>query len=70
MRSPAGRILTKAAAIKWVQHCIRVNALMPGTIKTPLLEECIRQQPDYAKVIMKSTPSGALVSSRKSSVSP
>ena len=70
MRSPAGRLLTKAAAIESVQHCIHVNALMPGPIKTPLLEDCIRQQPDYAKVIMKSTPSGALVSSRKSSVSP
>lgn len=51
-------MLTKAAAIEWVQQGIRVNALMPGTFRTPLLEECILQQPDYAEVIMKKHPIG------------
>ena len=51
-------MLTKAAAIEWVQQGIRVNCIMPGTFKTPLLEECIRQQPDYAQVILQKHPIG------------
>jgi NAD(P)-dependent dehydrogenase (short-subunit alcohol dehydrogenase family) len=51
-------MLTKAAAIEWVKKGIRVNCIMPGTFKTPLLEECIRQQPDYAEVIMQKHPIG------------
>ena len=51
-------MLTKAAAIEWAQQGIRVNSVMPGTFKTPLLEECINQQPDYAEVIMRKHPIG------------
>ncbi|MDR3552950.1 MAG: SDR family NAD(P)-dependent oxidoreductase [Clostridia bacterium] len=51
-------MLTKAAAIEWVQQGIRVNAIMPGTFKTPLLEECIEHQPDYAEMIMRNHPIG------------
>ena len=51
-------MLTKAAAIEWAKEGVRVNSIMPGTFKTPLLEECIVQQPDYAEVIMKKHPIG------------
>jgi NAD(P)-dependent dehydrogenase (short-subunit alcohol dehydrogenase family) len=51
-------MLTKAAAIEWVKQGIRVNAIMQGTFKTPLLEECMRQQPGYADVIMRKHPIG------------
>lgn len=51
-------MLTKAAAIEWVKQGIRVNAIMPGTFKTPLLEECMRQEPNYAETLMRKHPIG------------
>ncbi|MCX6030744.1 MAG: glucose 1-dehydrogenase [Chloroflexi bacterium] len=51
-------MLTKAAAIEWVQQGIRVNAIMPGTFKTSLLEECMVQEPGYAEMIIRNLPIG------------
>lgn len=51
-------MLTKAAAIEWAQRGIRVNAIMPGTFKTPLLEACIVQEANYAEMIMRKHPIG------------
>ncbi len=42
--------LTKAIAADFVQHGIRANAICPGTVQSPSLEERIRAQGDYDKV--------------------
>jgi len=41
--------LTKSIAIDFVSHGIRCNAICPGTVETPSLEQRIRQQGDYDK---------------------
>jgi NAD(P)-dependent dehydrogenase (short-subunit alcohol dehydrogenase family) len=51
-------MLTKAAAIEWARQGIRVNAIMPGTFKTPLLEACMAQEANYAETIMRKHPIG------------
>ncbi|MET3409096.1 SDR family oxidoreductase [Methylobacterium sp. 1030] len=39
--------LTKAVAADYVGHNIRCNAICPGTVESPSLQERIRQQGDY-----------------------
>ena len=51
-------MLTKAAAIEWARQGIRINAIMPGTFKTPLLESCIVQEANYAETLMRKHPIG------------
>jgi NAD(P)-dependent dehydrogenase (short-subunit alcohol dehydrogenase family) len=51
-------MITKAAAIEWACQGIRVNAIMPGTFKTPLLEACMVQEANYAETIMRKHPIG------------
>jgi NAD(P)-dependent dehydrogenase (short-subunit alcohol dehydrogenase family) len=43
--------LTQQAAIDLAQHKIRVNAVAPGTIMTPLNEKVFREHPDPQKLI-------------------
>jgi 2-keto-3-deoxy-L-fuconate dehydrogenase len=42
--------LTKAIAVDYVQHGIRCNAICPGTVQSPSLEERIAAQGDVEKV--------------------
>ncbi|MCB2011194.1 MAG: SDR family oxidoreductase [Geminicoccaceae bacterium] len=41
--------LTKSIAIDFVQNGIRCNAICPGTVETPSLEDRIKSQGDYDK---------------------
>lgn len=50
--------LTKTAAVEWAQRGIRVNAVIPGTFKTPLLSQCIEQNPAYANEMLSRFPIG------------
>ena len=38
--------MTRAMALKLAPHHIRVNAVSPGGVATPLFEEWVRKQPD------------------------
>lgn len=49
--SKAGLVhLTKALALEWARHGIRVNALCPGYIETPLNKEFFASEPGQALV--------------------
>jgi len=51
-------MLTRAAAIEWATEKIRVNIIMPGTFKTPLLQKCIDGDDRYIEKQMKRLPVG------------
>ncbi|GAA4750422.1 SDR family NAD(P)-dependent oxidoreductase [Nocardioides endophyticus] len=37
--------LTRSLAVRWAPHGIRVNAVLPGTIQTPIWDERLRHDP-------------------------
>jgi NAD(P)-dependent dehydrogenase (short-subunit alcohol dehydrogenase family) len=49
--------LTKSLAIAWAKHNIRVNAIAPGWIATPLTE-ALQQDEARSRVILERTPMG------------
>jgi NAD(P)-dependent dehydrogenase (short-subunit alcohol dehydrogenase family) len=52
--------LTKAAAIAYVQQGVRINAVCPGSTRTPLLEGFMAQAPGIEEAMAKSAPIGRL----------
>ena len=50
--------LTRAAALEYAQQGIRINALNPGAIRTPLLEPFIAAIPDWEATITAQHPVG------------
>jgi NAD(P)-dependent dehydrogenase (short-subunit alcohol dehydrogenase family) len=52
--------LTKAAALEYVREGIRVNAVCPGSTRTPLLEGFMAQDPGIEKMITRGSPMGRL----------
>jgi NAD(P)-dependent dehydrogenase (short-subunit alcohol dehydrogenase family) len=51
-------MLTKTAACEWAKRGIRVNAVLPGTFETPLLQQCIDQNPSYGEEMLRRFPIG------------
>ncbi|MBM3131865.1 MAG: SDR family oxidoreductase [Chloroflexi bacterium] len=47
---------TKAAAIEYGSQGIRINAVCPGIIRTPMVDAVIRQMPDVMKGLTDVTP--------------
>ncbi len=52
--------LTKAAALAYVRDGVRINAVCPGSTRTPLLEGFMAQSPEIEKAIAQSAPIGRL----------
>ena len=46
--------LTKTAALEYAQDGIRINAVCPGPVDTPLVDNLLEKQPEQADVIMES----------------
>ncbi len=52
--------LTRTAAIDYAKNNIRVNAVCPGAIRTPMAEELIRRNPAVEKELIRDIPMGRL----------
>jgi NAD(P)-dependent dehydrogenase (short-subunit alcohol dehydrogenase family) len=52
--------LTKSAALEYASRGVRINAVCPGTIDTPMVSEMLAKQPDAMKEIMRDQPIGRL----------
>jgi NAD(P)-dependent dehydrogenase (short-subunit alcohol dehydrogenase family) len=50
--------VTKTAALEYVQQGIRVNAVCPGTVLTPLVKAGITAYPDLEKTLLSKHPMG------------
>ena len=48
--------LTQSAALEYASRGIRINAVCPGTIETPMVAEMFAKEPDAMKDIMRDTP--------------
>jgi NAD(P)-dependent dehydrogenase (short-subunit alcohol dehydrogenase family) len=52
--------LTKSAALEYAARGIRINAVCPGTIDTPMVARMIAADKDAMAAIMKDQPNGRL----------
>jgi NAD(P)-dependent dehydrogenase (short-subunit alcohol dehydrogenase family) len=52
--------LTRSAALEYAAHGIRINAVCPGTIETPMVAEMLAKEPEAMKEIMRDQPIGRL----------
>lgn len=52
--------LTRSAALAYVQNGVRVNAVCPGYVRTPMLEAIIAQRPEAEQLMLANQPVGRL----------
>src|SRR6266403_1467809 len=52
--------LTRSAALEYAPRGIRVNAICPGTIETPMVSDMLVKQADAMKEILRDQPIGRL----------
>jgi NAD(P)-dependent dehydrogenase (short-subunit alcohol dehydrogenase family) len=48
--------LTKSSALEYASRGIRINAVCPGTIETPMVTQMLAKEPEAMEVIMRDTP--------------
>ena len=58
--------LTKSAALEYASRGIRINAVCPGAIETPMVAGMVAKEPDTMKDILKEQPIGRLGRPEKS----
>src|SRR4029453_15949208 len=52
--------LTKSSALEYASRGIRINAVCPGTIDTPMVAAMLAKEPDAVKDILRDQPIGRL----------
>jgi NAD(P)-dependent dehydrogenase (short-subunit alcohol dehydrogenase family) len=52
--------LTKSAALEYAARDIRINAVCPGTVETPMVAGMLAKEPDAMKEILRDQPIGRL----------
>jgi NAD(P)-dependent dehydrogenase (short-subunit alcohol dehydrogenase family) len=52
--------MTKSAGVEYAQRGIRINAICPGTVDTPMVADMLEGQPDAMAEILKLQPIGRL----------
>ncbi len=52
--------LTKSAALEYASRGIRINAVCPGIIETPMVADMLAREPEAMKELMKEQPIGRL----------
>jgi len=52
--------LTKSAALEYASKGIRINAICPGAIDTPMVQNALADEPETMKAVMKEIPLGRL----------
>lgn len=57
--------LTKAAALDYVQKNIRVNAVCPGGVETPMVTQILESTPEVLEPIMEAVPAKRLASTQE-----
>jgi NAD(P)-dependent dehydrogenase (short-subunit alcohol dehydrogenase family) len=52
--------LTRTAGLEYAKKGIRINAVCPGGISTPMMERLIDGRPDYSEAVLAAEPVGRL----------